>query len=150
MKRVMLEEVRRLTGEPYLLLKTDSKGDLVRKTDSAGKEMEEYETHESTSLVEILEQFVLRNIPGVARDKYTHLDALRAANIYRSLKAANNGVLELDEPEHDWLKAKLKDDAVGVRVFFHNVLPIEDALDNFERKHEPKRKGSDSKEAEPA
>lgn len=144
MKRVRLQEVRTLTGKPFNLLKVDDKGNLETKEGNPN----EYETFESTSLLEVLEQFVLRNIPGVARDKYTHLDALRAGNIYRSLKAATNGMLELDEPEHDWLKAKLKDDAVGVRVFFHNVLPLEDALDNFERKHEAKDAKSKAKEEE--
>lgn len=132
MKRIRLEEVKTLKGRPYNLFQLDSKGNLVRKKENP----DELETFESTNLLEILEQFVLRNVPGVSRDKYTHLDALRAANIYKSLKAAQDGLLELDEAEHDWLKAKLRDDAIGVRVFFHDVLPLEEALDNFERLHE--------------
>ena len=132
MKRIKLSEIARLTGKAFKLPKFDEDESLVLDENSIPK------TYPTTSLLEVLEYFVLRGQP---RDKYTKLDALRTGNIYRSLKAAKGkDILELDEEEHKWLKAKLSDDSVGVRMFTHDVGTILDALDDFARKHEPTAK----------
>lgn len=128
MKRVKLVEVTRLTGKPFKLPKFDDEENLI--LDDGGVP----ETYTTKSLIDILEYFVLRGQP---RGKYTKLDALRTGNIYRSLQAARGkDILELDEPEHDWLKSKLGDDAIGVRMFTHDVQIILDAVDNFVKAHE--------------
>ena len=132
MKRIKLSEITRLTGKPFKLPEFDEDESLVLDENSIPK------TYPTNSLLEVLEYFVLRGQP---RDKYTKLDALRTGNIYRSLKAAKGkDILELDEPEHDWLKAKLGDDNVGVKMFTHDVQIILDAVDNFVKLHEPKAK----------
>ena len=134
MKQISITKVTRITGQPYLLAKRDSSGIVIFRKDRPG----EPETKESTDLLEILEHFILYNFPSIARDKYTRLDGIRVGNIYRSIKSVKNGILELDEPEHDWLKEKIGSDDIGAKVYLHDLTPLEDALDNFERKHQSK------------
>ena len=136
MKKITITKVKRITGQPYLLVKRDTSGRVIFRKDRP----EEAETTETTDLLEILEQFILYNVPNIARDKYTRLDGMRVGNIYNSIKAVKNGVLELDEPEHDWLKEKLGSDDIGAKIYLHDLRPLEEAIDNFERKHQKEEK----------
>ena len=136
MKKISITKVKRITDQPYIIVKRDNLGRALFKNNNPN----DPETKETTDLLEILEHFILYNIPSMARDKYTRLDGIRVSNIYKSIKSVKNGILELDEPEHNWLKEKIGSDDIGAKVFLHDLTPLEDALDNFERKHQPKGK----------
>lgn len=146
MKKVKLEKVVRITGKPFRLAQFDAEDRIKTKTaERGGQQVEEADVLVTTSLIDILEAFILQGIP---RDKYTKNDAIRIGNIYPALKEAkkNGHVLAIDEAEHDWLKAKVGDDSIGVRFFTYDTQVILDALDNFERAHEPKEKSQDKEE----
>jgi len=133
-KKVKLVEVTRLTGKPFGLLEFDENDEVV--LDKERKPV----LKRTKNLLDVLEYFILRGLP---RDKYTKLDALRVSNTYRSIQEArknSNGILELDEPEHDWLKSKLNDDAIGVRMFTFDAPALVEAVENIVKPHEPKEK----------
>ena len=136
MKKITLTKVERITGKPYTMPKRDVSGNVIFRTDKTDIP----EMLETRELVVIIEHFIMYNFPALARDKYTKVDGQRVGNIYRSIKEVSNGVLSIDDEELKWLREKLNDDNIGPKVFLHDLDPIVDALDNFERKHEAKTK----------
>jgi hypothetical protein len=124
-KKIKLQEIKTLTGGSFSLAKFDENEQIVK--DEKGMP----ETYFTSDMLEIIEYFVLRGLP---REKYTRVDGIRSANIYKAIKnAAGNEILVVDDEDHKWLQNKLEDDNIGVRMFTHNLPAIIDAITTFEK-----------------
>lgn len=117
MKKVMLEPVRTIMGKPFRIPRIDS-------------DSEEPEIITTTKLVDLL-KLIIFSIP---RQKLTMQDSIHGTNLYNQLLEAKDGVVNIEEAEHDWIKKKVEEFAP--QFFGVNAVRIKDALDNFERKHE--------------
>ena len=145
MKRIKLEEITGLTGVPFIIPMFDETDKPITKMvpvfDTDGKvvrQSEEYDVLMTKNLLDILAHFILRGIPAKS---YTKKDAIHVGNIYRSIAEARKDtteVLELGEDDHDWLKNKLNDEAIGVKMFMRNIPIVLDAVDNIIKPHQPK------------
>lgn len=85
-------------------------------------------------------------IYGIPRDKLTTKDSIEAGRFMGQIRGIEDGVLKLEEAEHDWIKEIV--DKHGTTVFGVNTAIIMDFLDNFERLHEKKGKEKTKAEAE--
>ncbi len=93
------------------------------------------------ALPDLLKSFYL-NIPP---DKFTRLDSIMGVKLFDSINKIKDNILELPEDVHDWIKKKLqleisKDEVIGTRIFGIDLAIIENALDDFEKPHEPQEK----------
>lgn len=73
---------------------------------------------------------------GIPRDKLTMKDSIEAGRFINQVREAKDGVLALEEAEHDWIVKMVNDH--GTSVFGVNASVIHDFLDSFERLHEKK------------
>ena len=138
MKKIKLEPVKTLTGSPFAFPQFDEEEKPKVKQNDKG--VDELDLMHTTGLLDILEYFILRGIPN---DKYTKKDAIHVGNVYRFIQIARKdktSILEIGEDDHDWLKAKLNDEAIGIRMFTKNSAIITDAVENIEKPHQPKEK----------
>lgn len=125
------EMVKDADGKPLLQVPRDARGLPVPdaqpepvyriKTRVLGKD----------SLPEILKGLFL-NIPS---DRLTRQDTIYGTRLFQSLGACNNGTLEIEDDVHDWIKEKLKDENVGLKIFGVDLYVVEQALDDYERLH---------------
>lgn len=127
MKRVKLEAVKTIMGKKFRVPKLDEDSD-------------EPQTVETTDLVKILEVVIF----GIPRQKLTMQDSIHGARLYEQLKGATDGVVAIEDAEHDWIKKKVEEFAP--QFFGVNAVQIKDALENFERIHEKKGKAEEEKE----
>jgi len=65
------------------------------------------------------------------RDKMTMANVIEANKLWRCLDASDGKVIVMEEGTHDWLRAQLKDDKVGVFMFGMNLPAILEAVDEF-------------------
>ncbi len=134
MKRVKLETITTIEGKPFRIPETDSDGQAILENDKP--KMKE------ASLVDLLRLFIF-NLPPA---QLTMQDSIEAHRLFDQIKKATDGFLPIEEAEHDWLKKKLED--VGPKIFGISACMIKNALDNFERLHEPKNKAGKTDKAE--
>jgi hypothetical protein len=83
-------------------------------------------------LPEMLKSLFL-NIPA---DKLTRQDTIYGTRMFQNIRDITNGTLEIDDDVHDWIKEKLKDQNVGIKIFGVDLYVLEQAIDDFERLHE--------------
>jgi hypothetical protein len=69
------------------------------------------------------------------QDKMTRQDTIYGTRMFQSIAAATDGQLTLDDDVHDWIKKKLQDEAIGLKVFGIDLWCVEQAVDGFERPH---------------
>jgi hypothetical protein len=156
-----LMEIRDVQGRIFRAPDRDPNGNVIREPvlDTAGKQMTQVprnangdpvpncqpepvyrlktkELSKTEALPEILKGLYL-NIPP---DKLTRQDTIYGTRMFQNFAAITDGVLEMDDDIHDWIKEKLKDEAIGLKVFGVDLYVVEQAVDNFERKHEPSQK----------
>lgn len=160
MKKIKLEEMSTILGRPFrnavrdndgnaiMDIRRDSEGNPVKQIprDSKGEAiygtMPEivYQTRTEPmgkeALLELLKSLFLNMEAGGY--KMTRQDIIYGTRMFQNITASKNGILEMDEDIHDWLKKKLQDDNIGVKIFGVNLAIIEDAVNNFEKLHEPK------------
>lgn len=117
MKKVMLTKLKTVSGEPFQVPTAD--GEKLEKCDDLRK----------------LLQLLIFNLP---RQSMTMEDSIRGSNLVRQMDGCKGNTLEIEEAEHDWIKKKVTE--VAPMVFGINAVVVRDALDNFERLHEPKEK----------
>ena len=161
MKRIKLEEMKTVLGKTFLKAVRDDDGNPIMEVrrDAEGKPLTEVVRDKEGNAVGIQTAYRARTEPmdkalcellkmfflSIPADKFTRQDAIfgtkLVGNIDKSLQNGHN-VLEIDEDVHDWIKRKLMDDKIGVPIFGVNLHIIEQALDNFERLHEPAEKTS--------
>ena len=125
-------------GKPIMQVPRNAKGEATPnclpepvyrvKTKSLGKD----------SFPEILKGLYL-NIP---MDKLTRQDTIYGTRLFQSIAEIKNGTLEIPDDVHDWIKDKLKDENIGIKVFGVDLYVVEQAVDNFDRLHK-KGKGGD-------
>lgn len=165
MKRIKLEKMNTIMGRPFRnavrdddgnaimdirrdseknpikQVPRDSKGEAISgaipeivyqaRTEAMGKE----------ALLELLKSLYLNLEAGGY--KMTRLDTISGLKMFQNIWASKDGFLELDEDVHDWISKKLQDENIGVKIFGVNLAIIEDAVNNFERLHEPKSKNKE-------
>lgn len=126
MKNIILEDMKTIKGEPFQVPDPNS---------------EEPKLKDTTDLVELLELLVF-NLP---RAKLTMKDSIEAGRIYQQFQEGReNGILKLEDEEHKWMREKVNE--FGPLMYGINAAILYEALDHFERKHEPKdKKTEDSK-----
>ncbi len=71
-------------------------------------------------------------------DKITMEDSIHAHRFFNQVSAATNGTLPIEDAEHDWIKKKVAE--YGPRIFGINAVMVQEALDDFDRLHDPKKK----------
>ena len=81
---------------------------------------------------------LIRNLP---RERMTMENITHGTRLRSQILDAKNSTLIIEEAEHDWVVKMLKDDTVGAKIFGMDLLGIIDALDKFERLHEPQEEG---------
>lgn len=89
---------------------------------------------EKASMVDLLTLMIY----GIPRDKMTTKDSIEAGRFMMQLRQSKDGVLTLEEAEHDWIKEIV--DKHATSVFGVNATVIVDFLDSFERLHEKQEK----------
>lgn len=109
MKRFNLTPLSTVIGKP-MQYREDDKGELKQAT-----------------LADMLRILVL-NIPG---QRLTMKDCIEATRVLKQLDGCKDGLLEIEEAEHDWLKTIVEATAPG--IFNINAIVIKEALDDFER-----------------
>ncbi len=80
-----------------------------------------------TDVVKMLSMLIY----SLPRQQLTMKDAIEAQRVTRQFDAVKDGVLRLEEAEHDWIKEKV--DKVAPQVFGVNAVVLADFLDSFER-----------------
>lgn len=169
-KKVRLVQLEDIMGRKLRKAVRDENGNVIREkvTDENGLQLTEVvrdkdgnalgiqpiwrtktvEMSAEDCLPEMLLQFYL-NIPVEVFYREDSLKGHRLSENIRESKKAANGVLELDEDVHEWLRNKMKEmfpkekREVGVIVLGSNLPVIENALDDFERPKEAKEKGKE-------
>lgn len=160
MKKVKLEEMKSILGRPFRNVVRDDEGNAIMdiRKDAEGKPIKQVprdaqgnavpgampelvyqartEVMGDNALLELLKTLFLNMETGGY--KMTRQDIIYGTRMFQNIAASKDGILEMDEDIHDWVKKKLQDDSVGIKVFGVNLAIIEDAVDNFERLHEPK------------
>lgn len=167
MKRIKLEELKDIMGRPMRTVVRDDEGNAIREPvlDTRGEQVVDVIRDKDGNNIglqsafrlktkvmskqEALPEMLMNFYMGIPADHFTRRDALFGNKLAKNIdvcKRSKNGYLELDEDVHDWLKEKMKDEKVGVRVLGTNLAIIEEALDDFERLHEPAEKLTKGKE----
>ena len=134
---VIREPVKDSEGKSVMQVPRNAKGEPVAnvqaepvyklKTKELGKD----------ALPEILKGLYL-NIPP---DKLTRQDTIYGTRLFQAIAASKNGMLEIPDDVHTWIKEKLKDENVGIKVFGIDLYVVEQAVDDFERLHEKGKEG---------
>lgn len=126
------EPVLDADGKPVLQVPRNAKGDPV--PDCQPEPVYRLKTKElgKDSLPELLKGLYL-NIPP---DKLTRQDTIYGTRLFQAIAVSKNGILEIPDDVHDWIKDKLKDEHIGIKIFGVDLYVIEQAVDNFEREHE--------------
>lgn len=70
--------------------------------------------------------------------KLTRQDTIYGARMFQNINDIKNGTLELDDDIHKWVREKLQDEEIGLKIFGVDLYIIEQAVDDFERLHEKK------------
>jgi hypothetical protein len=128
------EAVLDAEGKPMMQVPRDQKGQPIPncqpepvykiKTKALGKD----------SFPEILKALYLQIPP----DQLTRQDTIEGTRMFQSIAAVKDGVLEIDDDVHDWIKKKLQDEKVGLKIFGIDLWVVEQAVENFERSHAKK------------
>ena len=169
-KRFILKPMLDVRGRPFRIAETDDIGNPLLETrkDSDGKPIMQVPRNEhgepvanaqpetvhvvktrvleKDALPELLKAVYLR-IPG---DKLTRQDTIYGTRLFQNINDAKDGVLELDDDVHDWIKKVLAREItadrgsekreLGLLIYGIDLYVIEQALEGFERLHEPKAK----------
>jgi hypothetical protein len=123
MKKIpVAEKPKTIFGKPFRIVDFDANP----------KPDEEQKFIEEASAVELLTLMVY----GIPRDKLTMKDSIEAGRFMEQLRASVDGMLILEEAEHDWIKKMV--DTFGTSVYGVNASVLADILDSFERLHEKK------------
>ena len=131
MKRFEIpKKVETIFGKPFRII------DYNHTPESAD---EEPKFIDKATMVDLLTLMVY----GIPRDKLTTKDSIEAGRFVTQLRQSKDGVLALEEAEHDWIKDVV--DKHGTSVFGVNTTVIIDLLDSFERLHEKKEKQQEEK-----
>ena len=99
-------------------------------------------------LVDMLELLIRRfPVSKLTMENITNATRLKSQLI--EARKSKDGILVIEEAEHDWIKKMLKDEAIGPQVFMMNLLFVQDAVEGFEKLHESKEKEKEGKEDAP-
>lgn len=134
--KIVREITRDAEGKPVMQIPRDANKNPIPnvqpepvyqiKTKNLGKD----------SFPELLKGLYL-NIPG---DLLTRQDTIYGTRMFQNIAGMKDGILELDDDIHDWIKEKLKDEKIGIKIFGVDLYIVENAVDNFQRPHEPQGK----------
>lgn len=144
-KRVKLQEIMDLRGNPFGIPDRDARGNVTfkgRECKECGRPLEVV-TKDTTDLRDLIEEMAFYRIQVSRETPLSRADAIKQARLYEYMeesRKADDGVLAVSNDIHDWVRALLKDDKVGVVTFRANIEIVEEAWDNFERAHEPAEK----------
>jgi hypothetical protein len=134
--KVVREIARDAEGKPVMQVPRDQKGNPIPGVEPEPVYQIKTKKLEKDSFPELLKGLYL-NIPG---DLLTRQDTIYGTRMFQNIAAMKDGVLELDDDIHDWIKEKLKDDKIGIKIFGVDLYVVENAVDNFLRPHEPQSK----------
>lgn len=159
-KRFKLKEIKDVQGRPFRIPIKDDEGNpiLEPRKDSEGNKIMQIprdangqpvpncqsepvyrvktRTLDKDALPELLKGLYL-TMPG---DKLTRQDTITGTRMFANIADSKDGYLELDSDVHKWVREKLQDEAIGLKTFGLDLTVVEDAVDDFERLHEPKEK----------
>ena len=121
MKKVRLSVVHTIEGKSFHIPETDGDGQAV---------LEDGKPKMREASIKDLIRIMVFNLPP---DKISMADSISAHRVMEQMAHASDGVLSLEEAEHDWLKKRTDD--FGPRVFGVNAVMVKLALDDFERAH---------------
>jgi len=137
-KRIRIKQINNLDELPLRVPEFDAEGQLIleEKEDNSGNTVKVPKTHPADT-IDILD-VLIRNFPRerLTLENITHATRLKSQLI--ESRKSGNGILTLEEAEHDWVKKMLRDEAVGVQIFGLNLMKVIEAVEDFERPHEPK------------
>ncbi len=132
MKKINNKEVLTIARKPFLTTVEDEKGEVVMLEGSKPKT-------KNAKTADLIKTLVF-NLPV---QNLTMKDSREAQRVLDQLELAKDGVLNIEDAEHEWLKGKV--DEVGPKIFGVNAIMLLEALDDFERLHEPKEKAAEGK-----
>lgn len=128
MKKVKNIAMRTIEGFPLKVPERDSEGTSIKQADGTFQ-------MKQGKLDEVVRLFVF-NIP---HDKLTMEDSIRAHDLMTQMSSATDGLLPVEDAEHKWLRTKLEE--LGPKTWLGvDSFMVKEALDDFERLHEPKEK----------
>ena len=130
MKKVKNEKATTIEGKPLRIPETNSEGDAII-IDGKPKMRQ-------ANLKDLI-RLLIFNLP---LGKFTMEDSIIAHRVFQQIDhvSATDGYLPIEDNEHKWLLKVVND--FGPSIFGVNAVMVKDALDNFERLHEPKIKKS--------
>ena len=126
MKKVKNETVKSIQGKPFRIPETDGDGQAVM--------VEDKPKMKDAKMVDLLRVLVF-NLP---LGKITMEDSIHAHRLFEQMDKASEGFIPIEDAEHDWLKKSTEN--FGPQIFGINACMVKEALDDFERLHEPKSK----------
>ena len=145
-KRIKLEPLLDIRGSKFEIPKRDTKGTVMFKHGKDGQECPtckrpiQVDIVETSDLRDVLEEIILYRIP---RDTYTAAVAAKVAESYREIresrKAKGNAVLEMGNDTYGFVKGLLEDDKI-VQMYLANIVPIQEALEQFQYAREDSKK----------
>jgi hypothetical protein len=140
-KRIKVRTVYNLDEIPIKIPEFDSEGQLIlvddpTRKDSEGNPIKVPKTRHANT-IDLLE-VLIRQFPRerLTMENITHATRLKSQII--ESKKRNDGILVIEEAEHDWVKKMLRDEKVGVEIFGINLMKVIEAVEDFERPHESK------------
>lgn len=157
-KRFKLKEIKDVQGRPFRVPIRDDEGNPIMelRKDSEGNKLMQIPRDakgmpvpncqpepvyrvktrvlEKDALPELLKGIYL-TLPA---DKLTRQDTITGTRMFSNIAEIKDGILELDADVHKWVREKLQDEAIGLKTFGVDLAIVEDAVDDFERLHEPK------------
>lgn len=128
---VIRESVRDADGNPVMQVPRDRKGDAIPNCHPEAVYKLRTKVLGKDALPELLKAFYL----SIPPDKLTRQDTIYGTRMFQRITAVSDGVLTIDDDIHDWLKKKLQDEAVGLKIFGLDLWCVEQAVDDFERPH---------------
>ena len=128
-KKFVLGDIIGIEGKPLKTPVLDEDGRAIEDSKGRAKLKE-------ATLADVGHE-LLRYFPKEALSMENITHGVRFKN---QLMACKDGTLILEDAEYKWFDKMLKDETIGVRIYGFNLLAIQDAVDDFERLHQPKAK----------
>lgn len=131
MKRFVLKPIITVEGKEYEIAKLDAKPEDETKT-------------EKGNVKNCLRLFAynLDQIAMMQRKTFNLTDSTQAALLLRNIKDSKDGELVLEDEPYKWVIKQMDDYGPAIFGLVH-ASTVKEALDDFERLHEPKAKDSE-------
>ena len=126
MKKFKNDTIKTIQGKPFRIPDTNSDDEPII-VDGKPK-------MKDARLSELLRLLVF-NLP---LQQLTMKDSIEAQRLFEQMSKSTDGHFSIEDAEHKWIKGKVED--IGPQILGVSAVMVQEALDSFERLHEPKEK----------